>query len=531
MAHVVDHNGKTKMIAEKINGLYFVREEQTHECRISSKSSRKSSDTIITWHRRLGHLNFKDLINAQRNGILKGLNFGQVEGKLECDICVQAKMTITTFPKNSERKTDLLDIVHSDVCGPLRSESLNKAKYFVTFIDDSSKSTSERKNRTLLEMARCILMQTGLPPGFWAEAISTANYIQNRCPTKSLNGKTPYEAWTGNIPNVSNFKEFGCQVFFLDSNPERGKFDKRSKKGIFLGYSDQSKAYRVWVPGEKKTVITRDIVFREDINTLPKKYEEFAPKNLFEKEGNETQNLAPNPCKVVIETVLSQNLVEYEIQPDEDPHDIVEGQKEHEENHEPAAAPRRARGKPTLLRTGLRGRPRKVCQTINADVTRANAEFAFVAEIPVKEAVNRPDSKEWLDAMTNELKSIIKNQTWEIVDRPKDAEMIGSRMVLRNKYKPDETVEKRKARLVARDFAQRPGIHFSQTFAPVARLSSIPLIIMLAVQQKMKIHQLDITTAYLNGVLEEEIYTEPPSFIIEALEVLIQKGKSKQKYM
>ena len=266
MAHVVDHNGKIKMIAEKINGLYFVREEQDHECRISSESSRKSSDTIMTWHRRLGHLNFKDLINAQRSGILEGLNFGQVEGKLECDICVQGKMTRTTFPKNSERKTDLLEIVHSDVCGPMRVESLNKAKYFVTFIDDSSKwcevyflrsksevlekfkefqkraenqkerkvkclqsdngkeyvnkeldfylkehgivrrltvphnpeqnGTSERKNRTLLEMAWCILMQSGLPPGFWAEAISTANYIRNRCPTKSLNGKTPYEAWT-----------------------------------------------------------------------------------------------------------------------------------------------------------------------------------------------------------------------------------------------------------------------------------------------------------------------------------------------
>ena len=90
--------------------------------------------------------------------------------------------------------------------------------------------------------------------------------------------------------------------------------------------------------------------------------------------------------------------------------------------------------------------------------------------------------------MATELKSIIKNQTWVFVDRPKDAEIIGSRMVLRNKYKPDGTIEKRKARLVARGFAQRPGIHFSQTFAPVARLSSIRLIVALAVQQKMKIH-------------------------------------------
>ena len=376
------------------------------------------------------------------------------------------------FPKNSERKTDLLDIIHSDVCGPMRVESLGKAKYFVTFIDDCSKwcevyflrtksevfekfkefqkkvenqkerkvkciqsdngkeyvnkefdfylrehgivrrltvtqnpeqnGTAERKNRTLLDMARCILIQSGLPPSFWAEAISTANYIRNRCPTRSLNGKTPYEAWTGNISDVSNLKEFGCQFFFQNSNPERGKFDERGKKGIFLGYSDQSKAYRVWVPDVKKTVITRDIVFKENSDTSSKKYEEFAPENFFEKEGNETRNLAPNPRKIVIESIPSENFVGDENQPDDenqpevDPYEIIEEQDEYDENREPRAAPRRVRGRPAILRTGTRGRPRKVYQTIDADVRCADAEFAFVAEIPVKEAMNGSNSEEWL---------------------------------------------------------------------------------------------------------------------------------------
>ena len=79
------------------------------------------------------------------------------------------------------------------------------------------------------------------------------------------------------------------------------------------------------------------------------------------------------------------------------------------------------------------------------------------------------DAKEWYRAMADEVNSIIKNDFWELVERPNDRKVIGSRMVLRNKYKPDGKLERRKDRIVARGFAQRPGVHFNQTFGPVAR--------------------------------------------------------------
>ena len=94
--------------------------------------------------------------------------------------------------------------------------------------------------------------------------------------------------------------------------------------------------------------------------------------------------------------------------------------------------------------------------------------------------------------------SIIKNDTWELVERPNDREVIGNRIVLRNKYKPDGNLERRKARIVARGFAQRPGIHFNQTFVPVARLESIRILVSLAGEYGMSIRQFDVTTAYLN---------------------------------
>ena len=83
--------------------------------------------------------------------------------------------------------------------------------------------TAERKNRTLLETARCLLMEANLPNSFWAEAINTANYLRNRLPTKSLNRKTPYELWEEEVPGVSNLRVFGSKVHYLDRDPERGK--------------------------------------------------------------------------------------------------------------------------------------------------------------------------------------------------------------------------------------------------------------------------------------------------------------------
>lgn len=101
-------------------------------------------------------------------------------------------------------------------------------------------------------------------------------------------------------------------------------------------------------------------------------------------------------------------------------------------------------------------------------------------------------------------------------------------MVLKNKYHPDGTLERKKARIVARGFSQRPDVYFNETFAPVARLNSIRLLMSLAAQHKMTIRQFDITTAYLNGLIEEELFMETPHFLKEALEIIGQtEGKSR----
>jgi hypothetical protein len=124
-----------------------------------------------------------------------------------------------------------------------------------------------------------------------------------------------------------------------------------------------------------------------------------------------------------------------------------------------------------------------------------------------EEAIQR---KEWADAMTEEDQSIIKNNVWEIVPRPKSKDVVSSKWLFKIKHVADGSIEKYKERFVAHVFSQKEGIDYEKTFAPVAKYTSIITIIALAAKMKWKLHQMDVKTAFLNGVIEEEVYIEKP---------------------
>ena len=131
----------------------------------------------------------------------------------------------------------------------------------ITACTPQQNGVAERKNRTLVESVRCILIQSELPPSFWAKVIATANHITNRCTTKSLDEGIPLEKWTGKRPNVGYFRPFGCKVHILNKNLNKDMFEPKTFQGIFVGYSDTSKAYRVWIPSERKIRVSRDVRF------------------------------------------------------------------------------------------------------------------------------------------------------------------------------------------------------------------------------------------------------------------------------
>jgi hypothetical protein len=124
-----------------------------------------------------------------------------------------------------------------------------------------------------------------------------------------------------------------------------------------------------------------------------------------------------------------------------------------------------------------------------------------------EEAIQR---KEWADAMTEEYQSIIKNEVWEIVPRLKSKDVVSSKWLFKIKHAANGSIEKYKARFFTCGFSQKEGIDYEETFAPVARYTSIITIIALAAKMKWKLHQMDVKTTFLNGVIEEEVYIEQP---------------------
>ncbi len=146
----------------------------------------------------------------------------------------------------------------------------------------------ERVNRTIMECARSMILAQGLGLEFWGEAVNTAVYIKNRCPTKALDSKTPQEAWSGRKLDVSHLRVFGCKSFAHVPDEKRTKLESKSIPCVFLGYHEGAKAYRLMCVETKKILKSRDVVFIEKSNEIggvlhPKKVENV----VVEVEGEE----------------------------------------------------------------------------------------------------------------------------------------------------------------------------------------------------------------------------------------------------
>ena len=137
----------------------------------------------------------------------------------------------------------------------------------------------------------------------------------------------------------------------------------------------------------------------------------------------------------------------------------------------------------------------------------------------IAEAYASPDADDWKEAVQNEMDSILSNGTWELSERPYVCKPVGCKWVFKKKLRPDGTVDKYKARLVAKGYTQREGEDYFDTYSPVARLTTIRVLLSLAASYGLIVHQMDVKTAFLNGELEEEIYMDQPDgFVVKGEE-------------
>ncbi|KAG7565068.1 Zinc finger CCHC-type superfamily [Arabidopsis suecica] len=498
------------------------------------------------WHLRFGHLNFGGLELLSKKEMVRGLPCINHPNQV-CEGCLLGKQFKMSFPKESSTRAQKpLELIHTDVCGPIKPKSLGKSNYFLLFIDDFSRKTwvcflkeksevfenfkkfkahvekesgleikamrsdrggeftskeflkycedngirrqltvprspqqngvAERKNRTILEMARSMLKSKRLPKELWAEAVACAVYLLNRSPTKSVSGKTPQEAWSGRKPGVSHLRVFGSIAHAHVPDEKRSKLDDKSEKYIFIGYDNNSKGYKLYNPDTKKTIISRNVVFDEE-------------GEWDWKSNEEDYNFFPHF--------------------EEDDSELTREEPPREEPTTPPTSPTSPQGEESSSERTPHFRSLQELYEVteNQDNLTLFCLFAECEPMDFQEAIEK---KTWRDAMDEEIKAIKKNDTWELASLPNGHKAIGVKWVYKAKKNSKGEVERYKARLVAKGYSQRAGIDYDEVFAPVARLETVRLIISLSAQNKWKIHQMDVKSAFLNGDLEEEVYIEQP---------------------
>ncbi|KAJ1694127.1 hypothetical protein LUZ63_010825 [Rhynchospora breviuscula] len=377
----------------------------------------------------------------------------------------------------------------------------------------------ERKNRTLQELARTMLHEFAVPKFLWAEAVNTACHVVNRACIRSKLKKTPFELWVGRTPNISYFRVFGSKCFVLDESHKVTKFDAKSLTGIFVGYSNTSKAYRVYLPTSRVVIESINVKFNENAN---EKTEE-GHSIVGIQDGATTQEIEFQPKDelppVIIEEPLNRvgdNLIggvnheenTIDSTQDETPHD--EPQPMPQPVHEPPEVLREVSSHPL---SNVIGDPREGVRT-RSGLNQMVGHCAFVSQLEPKSFKEANVDPNWIVAMQEELNQFERNQVWELVSLPSGKQVIGTKWVYRNKLDELGNVVRNKARLVAQGFKQQEGIDFEETFAPVARLESIRMLLAYASNKGFTLFQMDVKSAFLNGWIDEEVYVQqPPGFV------------------
>ncbi|GKB86161.1 zinc finger, CCHC-type containing protein [Tanacetum coccineum] len=244
-----------------------------------------------------------------------------------CEGCVLSKQTRIPFPEQAVfRAKKPLELIHADLCGPITPTTVGGSKYFLLLVDDFSRwswvytltgkfeafeafkrykkmveessapyspqqnGVVERRNRTVMEMARSLLKGRNVPGEFWGEAVRHAVYHLNRLPSKSLPDITPYEAWYGKKPNLEHLKIFSCVVFAKCTSGHIKKLDDRSKKMVYFGVEDGTKGNQLYDPQDKKL---RPSTFEEAV--VHKAWREAMQAELDEIKKNKTCQLTSLP--------------------------------------------------------------------------------------------------------------------------------------------------------------------------------------------------------------------------------------------
>lgn len=519
------------------------------------------------WHRRYAHLGYNNLSKLPNlvTGMTTTADEFQTAGtKATCDACALGKQHRQPFPTSTSVTHDPLELMHTDLCGPMPVASLGGSNYYLALLDDytnfsfvfpirrksdaaaiimdtvimlerqtgydikrirsdnggeftsnalndfyaskgilsettiphtpQQNGKAERLNRTLMDKARPMLV--GLRQSLWAEAVVTANYLRNRSPMSGLTC-TPYEMFYGLKPDVSHLRTFGVRAFLHVPSSQRTKLDPTSQPGRFIGYATGRKGYKILLD-DGSVQISRSVTFYETEKPKPFKIHK-APSTVDAPGAGALPMLLPDDTEPVGAP---------EPEPEPEPNEPA--------NNEPQDP--LPPDLPIALRRTTRAaaqRPAAVWQQDGYRVTGrdthfANAAITLTEPANMAEAMAGPDATLWQRAMDEEMASLLSNKTWTLMEPPRGANTIDSMWVYKLKRDAAGNVERYKARLVVKGYRQREGIDYDEVFAPVSKYSTLRTVLSIAASLDLDLHQLDIKTAFLNGIIEEDVYVSPP---------------------
>ncbi|RVX12228.1 Retrovirus-related Pol polyprotein from transposon TNT 1-94 [Vitis vinifera] len=457
--------GKTIGIGRESQGLYHLTSD-------SSPAVCISTDAPLLIHNRLGH--------PSLSKFQKMVPRFSTLSSLPCESCQLGKHTRVSFPKRlNNRAKSPFELVHTDVWGPCRTASTLGFQYFVTFIDDYSRS--ERKNRHLVETARTLLLHSHVPFRFWGDAVLTACYLINRMPSSVLHDQIPHSLLFPDQPlYFLPPRVFGCTCFVHILTPGQDKLSAKAMKCLFLGYSRLQKGYRCYSLETHRYFISADVTFFED-----------SPFFSTTSESLPVSEVLPIPIVSPPEAMPPRPLQVYHRRPrvvaplpfPEAPADSLPIP-----SASPAPALPSPNDLPIAVRKGTRStrNPHPIYNFLSYH--RLSSPYsAFVSAISsvslpksTHEALSHPG---WRQAMVDEMAALHSNGTWDLVVLPPGKSTVGCRWVYAVKVGPD------------------------------GQIASVRLLLSMAAMCSWPLYQLDIKNVFLHGDLAEEVYMEqPPGF-------------------
>ncbi|CAI7907442.1 unnamed protein product [Closterium sp. NIES-53] len=408
---------------------------------------------------------------------------------------------------------------------------------------------AERANRTITETARGLLIEAGLPDNFWPYAVRCACVAKNRALTHVGADKwVPYVEWIGRKPKVDMLRVFGCMCMAIV--PKHLRHNKLGAKAIWavhLGMAQNSKGWLLWDPFTKKFLVSRDCKFMENLM-----YKDWMAKNegkIGMRFGDvKSSGLEHVELPLELRSGSTTTRQYFLVNVGEKAKDTEEEEEEVQQLSERALTlPSRSTSAPRIRvtpqqRQGLHvpaaeeegrgnrltydalGKPAKsalagAALLVGDDEESDYDECAFAFFSPVempgepaalKEALESSDAEEWKKAMESELKSIEENGTWELVELPKGRKAITSKWLFKIKSDADGKIERYKSRLVAKGYQQKEKVEYKELFAPVMKPTTLRTLLAGAAIKRWVVKHMDVTTAFLNGVLEKEIFMAQP---------------------